>query len=250
MAERTAGTGTARTRRGNTHEQIFVMTLLPNNRERRSSRSPRRSARAKAGGNEALISLRNQSEPRDLGCYERLAFTLVEMLVVISIIGILAGLILGVLPYVQEKKIRSRVKVEMEGVVTAIESYKAKRGFYPPDNLDLAWFPRFPPLYYELTGSDIPKTPDPAAVQAPILGITNIVNVHAAPGTPGSDEDEGRNFFQNVKQTQIFSTNGVYFLGVKTRSADGGDAALWNYDAHTSGRHNHETFDLWVDVKI
>ena len=37
-------------------------------------------------------------------------FTLIEMLVVISIIGILAALLLGVYPGAHEKSIRSRVK--------------------------------------------------------------------------------------------------------------------------------------------
>jgi prepilin-type N-terminal cleavage/methylation domain-containing protein len=179
------------------------------------------------------------------------AFTLIEMIVVITIIGLLAALLIGVYPYAHEKKIRGRVHVELKAIETIIESYKEKKGFFPPDNVVRS---DRPALYYELTASDLPAVPSLRA-QAQTLGITNIVNL-------GSEDSQ--NFYKNVRQSQIAQidsngqilspdapqASGLQFLAVRTRAADDGIFAFWNYDAHTDNRHNHESFDLWVDVKI
>lgn len=59
------------------------------------------------------------------------AFTIMELLVVISIIIILAGLILGTSGYVQKKGARSRTEAEIAAMSAACESYKADNGVYP-----------------------------------------------------------------------------------------------------------------------
>ena len=60
-------------------------------------------------------------------------FTIVELLVVITIIIILAGLILSTVGYVQKKGARSRAEVEIAAMSAALESYKADNGIYPRD---------------------------------------------------------------------------------------------------------------------
>jgi len=64
-----------------------------------------------------------------------LAFTLIELLVVISIIALLAGLIVGLARYAGQNTKRSRVRAELNQVITAIDAYKAHFGHYPPDNV-------------------------------------------------------------------------------------------------------------------
>jgi type II secretion system protein G len=59
------------------------------------------------------------------------AFTLLELLVVITIIIALAGLILGTVGYVQKKGARSRAEAEIAALSAALESYKADNGTYP-----------------------------------------------------------------------------------------------------------------------
>jgi type II secretory pathway pseudopilin PulG len=59
------------------------------------------------------------------------AFTLVELLVVITIIIILAGLILATVGYVQKKGATSRAAAEIAAMSAALESYKADNGIYP-----------------------------------------------------------------------------------------------------------------------
>ena len=68
------------------------------------------------------------------------AVTIVELLVVIMIILILAGLILSISSYVQNKGARARAETEIAAMSTALESYKADNGIYPrisaTDSLD------------------------------------------------------------------------------------------------------------------
>jgi type II secretory pathway pseudopilin PulG len=61
------------------------------------------------------------------------AFTVLELLVVITIIAILAGLILATAGYVQKKGARSRAESEIAALSAALESYKADNGIYPSD---------------------------------------------------------------------------------------------------------------------
>src|SRR5258708_36249247 len=62
------------------------------------------------------------------------AFTLVELLVTISIIGILAGLLVGLAGVAKKKGTISRVEAELGRIDLAIGSYKSSMNFYPPDN--------------------------------------------------------------------------------------------------------------------
>jgi type II secretory pathway pseudopilin PulG len=64
------------------------------------------------------------------------AFTLIEILVVIAIIIILAGLILTTTGYVQRKGARARAETEIAAMSAAIESYKADNGIYPTDTVN------------------------------------------------------------------------------------------------------------------
>lgn len=58
-------------------------------------------------------------------------FTLIEMLTVMLIIAVLAGLILSVNGLVQAKAAQSRAEGEIKSLTLAAESYKADNGSYP-----------------------------------------------------------------------------------------------------------------------
>src|SRR6266699_4831034 len=68
------------------------------------------------------------------------AMTIIELLVVIIIIFILAGLVLSISSYVQNKGARARAETEIAAMSAALESYKADNGIYPrnsdTDNID------------------------------------------------------------------------------------------------------------------
>ena len=61
----------------------------------------------------------------------RNAFTLIELLIVITIIGILAGFIVPAIATAQTKAKKMTSKTFMVQVATAVERYKADYGFYP-----------------------------------------------------------------------------------------------------------------------
>src|SRR4051794_29372201 len=93
----------------------------------------------------------------------RLAFTLIELLIVIAIIAILAGLLVPVAGRISVSRMKSVSRAELTQIATAIDAYKAKYNFYPPDN------PTNPlpnALYFELVGTfltnDTTKGSNPA----------------------------------------------------------------------------------------
>ena len=63
--------------------------------------------------------------------FARRGFTLIEVLVVIVVIAILAGLVLSTAGYIQKKSARSRAEAEVAALSAALESYKVEYGAYP-----------------------------------------------------------------------------------------------------------------------
>jgi prepilin-type N-terminal cleavage/methylation domain-containing protein len=59
------------------------------------------------------------------------AFTLIELIVVVAIILILAGLILSTAGYARKKSARARAETEIAAISVACESYKADNAVYP-----------------------------------------------------------------------------------------------------------------------
>ena len=67
----------------------------------------------------------------------RCSFTLVELLVVIVIIGLLAALITQTVMAAMTAAREATIKFEVGGLATAMSSYKAQYGEYPPDFSDI-----------------------------------------------------------------------------------------------------------------
>jgi type II secretory pathway pseudopilin PulG len=77
----------------------------------------------------------NNSRPRCFGIPFRAAgaFTVIELLVTITIILVLVGLVLATSGYVQTKAKRSRAEAEIAAISAALENYRADNGTYPTD---------------------------------------------------------------------------------------------------------------------
>jgi type II secretory pathway pseudopilin PulG len=61
------------------------------------------------------------------------AFTLIELVLVVGIITVLAGLVLSTVGYVRKKGARARAEAEIAVISAACENYKADNGVYPRD---------------------------------------------------------------------------------------------------------------------
>jgi prepilin-type N-terminal cleavage/methylation domain-containing protein len=68
----------------------------------------------------------------------RRAFTLVELLVVITIIGVLVGLITVAALGALERAHQTRIKLEIDQIHSAFQAYKNERGSYPPNAMQLS----------------------------------------------------------------------------------------------------------------
>jgi prepilin-type N-terminal cleavage/methylation domain-containing protein len=205
-------------------------------------------------------------------------FTLIEMLIVVAVIGILASMIVPITGALDKIKKKTRTKGEREAIVSAIESYKAKLGHYPPDNPAVPFGPYTNQLYYELAGAVYAANANGSLDTTHYLvsdGSTVAVNTFTnafGPGnvggianfTPKVDNEEGStvvNFIRSgfsPNQFQI-NPNGVKFL-VSTvawpASMAGnmppgsvGNYLCWRYNS-SNPAHNTGSFDLWVDVLI
>lgn len=195
------------------------------------------------------------------------AFTLIEMLVVIGIIGILAALILGISGIAASKMRRAKAEAERDALVTAIQSYKNKKGFYPPDNTKSTIMS---PLFYELTGTVVmisgSTTNFQSRASGDILSPANITNIFNAGGfmNASADPSEVLNFAPTIAKSSrtasfvIPSTTTTYTLFCisvagppQTNTIDGKlfePYNVWNY-VSTNPTNNSGSYDLWIDVK-
>lgn len=193
------------------------------------------------------------------------AFTLVELLTVISIIGVIAALVVAVLPAAKRKKDEAAVKAQHAKLVLAIEDYKKQFGTYPPTPPGLAATnAHWNPLAYELGGTrrsgvnfaseldptHVVTTVGPAQVNA-YFGLAGFVNASVNATTRaksflGAVGGSGQN------ATYIYLTNGTpgmpaaMFLQVPAEHPAGGNN-VWRYRAYPTDGHNPKSFDLWAE---
>lgn len=96
----------------------------------------------------------------------RRGFTLVEMLVVVVIIGILAGLITAAAMQARRRARIAVIALEISQLDMACKAFKERFGEYPPDGLDTAATTRFvKKAFPRMTSGSAPSvTPDTALV--------------------------------------------------------------------------------------
>ena len=185
------------------------------------------------------------------------AFTLVELLVVIAVIAILAGLLFVGLNGMGKAKAMAVARAELTQIVTAIEAYKAKYGFYPPSSPATAAPAN--PLYYELTGMQIVNpNANPSyrsldgSYSIPQTTVHNGLKVDGIVNSSTSvqatdDKPAIESFLKDLKPAQI-GTNSVA-PNVRVLMCSVEDNAIWRYNS-TNPTNNTKSFDLWVNLNI
>jgi prepilin-type N-terminal cleavage/methylation domain-containing protein len=207
------------------------------------------------------------------------AFTLIELLTVIAIMGVLAALLLPVVGAVKKHQYLYNTQAEMAKLETAIDRYKAAYGFYPPS-------PTTPPtagnpstlvnqLYYELTGTTNINPPTSAPLYQSLggslpnvaaadvqtaFGVGGFVNCSKSGG--GEDASVARNFLPDLKPNQIIViSNHTVPVTILIGSVGGPDATYqplgpgtqdlnpWRYNS-SSPTNNPGSYDLWVQLVI
>jgi len=200
------------------------------------------------------------------------AFTLVELLVVISIMAVLAGFTIPVLKTVKAAQQKKVARAELEHLQTALENYKAKYGFYPPSNLNTnaAFFQLLPQLYYELSGMEAAtvggapgfQTLDGSASIKTIdvlsaYGVSGFINCSKG---NGDDDIKAKNFLTGIRQKQVYNlvTNNGVATTVLVTSVGGPDdsytplitSGLNPIRYRYPGIKNPGSYDLWVQLSV
>lgn len=199
---------------------------------------------------------------------------MIELLVVISIIGIIAGMTVAGMGVIKKNRVISVVKGELAQLQTALENYKAKYGVYPPDNQRSATAYAssspavYSQLYYELAGvslnggtftsldgsAKIQQNPDVNSA----FGVGGFVNC-----TKGGGEDaaSAKNFVTGLRSQQLnrsVQNNGVSTTMIvasvggpdENYSPLGAGAAGVNPFRYVfPGTNNVGGYDLWVQLQ-
>ena len=202
------------------------------------------------------------------------AFTLIELLTVIAIIGVLAGLLIPLSGIATTKMRLARVTAELNSLVTMIESYKHELGGYPPDHgllsqtltNDPLWRIRLQrsPLYYELSGAVFTNntfitmgTEEEVSTEAlrAYFGVEGIQNSsrrrERIPYRSGTFKES-----QFTELEEMGVEGHVHMLVVPSPGPmmlpreEGGSFNTWFYDSSSTNRHNRATYDLWAEITI
>lgn len=194
------------------------------------------------------------------------AFTLVELLVVISIIAILAGLLFPVIQGISRNRLRRRAQAEMKKIELAIEVYKDKRNSYPPDNPGNIVSNQ---LFYELSGmiltnaTQIYGTLDGSASLAvsalpAAFGTTSVVGFANASQFPAGEEaSKVDKCLPAPKADTVGDVGGLKLLvtslgwpaNIGNPYIPGTTLNPWHY-VSTNPTNNPNSYDLWVDVVV
>ena len=170
------------------------------------------------------------------------SFTILELLVVITIIIVLAGLILSTVGYVQKKGARSRTEAEIAAMSAALESYKADNGIYPRGN---ATSPSTTPPY-DTDKVDARKSGNPSTYNAASLYLYEML----AAGNPDGSSNTGTRSYMAFKPNQLARPDMSQPPSASNKISAVRDPFGNSYGYSTAFQFNQSTgynptFDLW-----
>jgi general secretion pathway protein G len=159
------------------------------------------------------------------------AFTLIELLIVMAIIIVLAGLILATANYVQKKGYRSRAEAEIAAISAALENYKADNGVYPSTTETNALIPN--------------KMGDPNAADytKASLALYKLISGDADNSADRSAESKSYFAFKPNQLSPTIQTQAVTFIRDPFGNSYGYSTVKASAPAGTDGYN--PTFDFW-----
>jgi prepilin-type N-terminal cleavage/methylation domain-containing protein len=188
-------------------------------------------------------------------------FSLIEILVVIAIMAVLAGMIVGLAGVVGDRKAISKTEAEVQRLSLLIETYRSKIGVLPPDNTNNPSAPTNTSLFYELAGAinngngtfTTPFGDVSVATLTTACSVGGIIN--AAGVTDIEDRAQIKRLIRDVKswQTNTITVNGQDII-VFTAPADGPNDRkvnpfFYRIGSPNNGTHNANGFDVWAEIK-
>jgi prepilin-type N-terminal cleavage/methylation domain-containing protein len=201
-----------------------------------------------------------------------LAFTLIEMLTVITIMGIVAALVVTMGGAAKQKTKIAQVSADETKLVGTINNYKNILNYFPPDN---GWLvsplagqtydglAATNPLLYELTGaSNYNQGAKPgfyvfnSTSANTILTASAYSGVFNRGGIANGDASEPHDFFQPdpaPKEYAVYANTTplpIYGLVVPVELTNAAIPNFWHYDSSSPYRHNMNSFDLWAEFSI
>jgi prepilin-type N-terminal cleavage/methylation domain-containing protein len=191
--------------------------------------------------------------------HQNRAFTIIELLMVIAIMAVVAGLIVGLAAVSGDSKKIKRSEAELAHLVTLIEEYKNKVGVYPPDNPNTNFW-HHNTLLYELAGAVRNGDPNPeystpfGNIRSNILysafGLNGISNARDQ-GINDPDANRMHPVLKNLKSDQTAEVVPNTLSLVVPVDGVNGRPNPWRYRLGNSGdSHNPQSFDLWVEIAL
>jgi prepilin-type N-terminal cleavage/methylation domain-containing protein len=187
-------------------------------------------------------------------------FTLIELMVTLSVIMLLAALTVGGLSRATAKGRQARVQAELGQLVTAIESYKASMGTYPPDN---PVNPARNSLRYELTGVVVDnergefRTPGGGQVLRPQLvrdrfNVEGFANAVTDPGQVrrflDPKSEQVATLSRQVDDVEVLVVPVAWPLRAAQQPIpENPGLNPWRYLGPGNATNNVDSFDLWAE---
>jgi type II secretory pathway pseudopilin PulG len=164
------------------------------------------------------------------------AFTLIELVLVVGIIIVLAGLVLTTVGYARKKGARARAETEIAAISAALENYKADNGVYPANS--------------DTNALNAQTSVDPTAYHAASLGLYNaLFGATAGSRTPNTG---ARSYFV-FKPSMLFpadQTQTVQYIQDPFGNSYG-YSTIDNPVANTNPTPGYNpTFDLWSTAGV
>jgi prepilin-type N-terminal cleavage/methylation domain-containing protein len=174
----------------------------------------------------------------------RSAFTLIELMVVVTIITILAGLVLSTAGYARKKGARVRAETEIAAMSAAIENYKADNGIYPrgpATNTTIGTIT----IPANVTDSlDARTYGNPTSNTNPTYGETSLYLYTLLSGDTNGSRSPGGKSYMQFKPNMLLPSGGT---GTVTAIADPFGNSYGYSTANQANPNNgyNPTFDLW-----